>query len=41
MIYDYIGKVNELWLGYQFLKHYASAWDYKNKTISLLKQRAL
>ena len=33
-----IGKVNEAGLGYQFLKHYVSAWDYKNKTITLLKQ---
>lgn len=33
-----IGKVNELWLGYQFLKHYVSIWDYKNKTIRLLKR---
>jgi predicted aspartyl protease len=33
-----IGKVNEIGLGYQFLKHYVSAWDYKNKTIALLKK---
>jgi len=33
-----IGDANELWLGYQFLKHYVSAWNYKNKTITLLKR---
>ena len=33
-----IGEANELWLGYQFLKHYVSAWDYKNKTITLMKR---
>lgn len=37
-LYIKIGKVNEIGLGYQFLKHYVSVWDYKNKTITLLKQ---
>lgn len=33
-----IGKVNEVGLGYQFLKNYVSVWDYKTKTITLLKR---
>ncbi len=33
-----IGKDNEIGLGYQFLKHYVSVWNFKNKTITLLKQ---
>jgi hypothetical protein len=33
-----IGEVNEIGLGYQFLKNYVSAWDYHNKTITLMRR---
>jgi len=33
-----IGKENKIGMGYQFLKNYVSAWNYKNKTITLLKR---
>lgn len=34
-----IGEENQLVLGYQFLKNYVSAWNYSNRTITLLKRR--
>ncbi len=33
-----IGNENKIGMGYQFLKNYVSVWDYKNKTITLLKR---
>ena len=33
-----IGKQNRLGLGYHFLKNYISVWDYKNRTLTLLKR---
>ena len=33
-----IGKENKIGMGYQFLKNYVSVWNYKNKTITLLKR---
>ena len=33
-----IGKENKIGMGYQFLKNYVSAWNYKDKTITLLKR---
>lgn len=32
------GQRNRLGLGYQFLKHYISVWNAKNRTITLLKR---
>lgn len=33
-----IGKQNRLGLGYHFLKNYISVWDYKHRTLTLLKR---
>ncbi|MCX7097878.1 MAG: hypothetical protein NTV43_08250 [Methylococcales bacterium] len=33
-----IGPENKMVMGYQFLKNYVSAWNYQNKTITLLAQ---
>jgi hypothetical protein len=33
-----VGEENQLVLGYQFLKHYVTAWDYQDQTITLLKR---
>lgn len=32
-----IGTANRLGLGYHFLKHYVSAWDYRRRTLTLLR----
>jgi hypothetical protein len=32
-----VGTANRLGLGYHFLKHYVSAWDYKRRTLTLLR----
>jgi hypothetical protein len=32
------GKNNELMCGYNFLKNYLSVWNYKKKTLTLIKQ---
>lgn len=33
-----VGDENRLMLGYQFLKNYVTAWNYQNRTITLLKR---
>ena len=32
------GTQNRIGLGYQFLKHYVSVWDYQNRTLTLLSR---
>lgn len=33
-----IGAINRLGLGYQFLRNYVTAWDYRRQTLTLLKR---
>ena len=31
-------KADRIGLGYQFLKHYISVWDYQSQTLTLLRR---